>query len=72
MSMQPFKKKVEFTVSFFQTKMKQLEQEAHRAAGEIFLITSSAQLRAVRIRADARVRRALPVCHLCARAKAVQ
>ncbi|CAG05770.1 unnamed protein product, partial [Tetraodon nigroviridis] len=29
------------------TKMKQLEQEAHRAAGEIFLITSNTQLRAV-------------------------
>lgn len=34
-------------VLFFQTKMKQLEQEAHRAAGEIFLITSNTQLRAV-------------------------
>ncbi|XP_016532666.1 DNA polymerase nu isoform X1 [Poecilia formosa] len=29
------------------TKMKQLEQEAHKAAGEIFLVTSSAQLRTV-------------------------
>ncbi|XP_060887992.1 DNA polymerase nu [Labrus mixtus] len=29
------------------TKMKQLEQDAHRAAGEIFLVTSSAQLRTV-------------------------
>eukprot|EP00066_Takifugu_rubripes_P028942 XP_011618208.1 PREDICTED: DNA polymerase nu isoform X2 [Takifugu rubripes] len=28
-------------------KLKQLEQEAHRAAGEIFLITSNSQLRAV-------------------------
>ncbi|XP_037613761.1 DNA polymerase nu isoform X3 [Sebastes umbrosus] len=28
-------------------KMKQLEQEAHRAAGQIFLVTSSAQLRTV-------------------------
>ncbi|XP_034425316.1 DNA polymerase nu isoform X3 [Hippoglossus hippoglossus] len=29
------------------TKMKQLEQEAHRAAGQIFLVTSSTQLRTV-------------------------
>ncbi|XP_055359169.1 uncharacterized protein LOC114851413 isoform X3 [Betta splendens] len=29
------------------TKMKQLEQEAHRAAGQIFLITSNSQLRTV-------------------------
>ncbi|KAJ4948333.1 hypothetical protein JOQ06_019868 [Pogonophryne albipinna] len=29
------------------TKMKHLEQEAHRAAGQIFLVTSSTQLRAV-------------------------
>ncbi|XP_041636065.1 DNA polymerase nu [Cheilinus undulatus] len=29
------------------TKMKQLEQEAHRAAGQIFLVTSNAQLRTV-------------------------
>ncbi|XP_059211206.1 DNA polymerase nu [Centropristis striata] len=29
------------------TKMKQLEQEAHRAAGQIFLITSNTQLRTV-------------------------
>ncbi|XP_068443598.1 uncharacterized protein [Clinocottus analis] len=29
------------------TKMKQLEQEAHRAAGEMFLVTSSTQLRTV-------------------------
>ncbi|XP_054603667.2 DNA polymerase nu isoform X2 [Nothobranchius furzeri] len=29
------------------TKMKQLEQEAHRAAGQIFLLTSSTQLRTV-------------------------
>ncbi|XP_074518459.1 DNA polymerase nu [Halichoeres trimaculatus] len=29
------------------TKMKQLEQEAHRAAGQIFLLTSNAQLRTV-------------------------
>lgn len=33
--------------SLFKTKMKQLEQEAHRAAGETFLITSNSQLRAV-------------------------
>uniref|UniRef100_A0A8C6KZX0 Polymerase (DNA directed) nu n=1 Tax=Nothobranchius furzeri TaxID=105023 RepID=A0A8C6KZX0_NOTFU len=31
----------------WQTKMKQLEQEAHRAAGQIFLLTSSTQLRTV-------------------------
>ncbi|CAG5959801.1 unnamed protein product, partial [Menidia menidia] len=30
-----------------QAKMKQLEQEAHRAAGQIFLVTSSSQLRTV-------------------------
>ncbi|XP_073330734.1 DNA polymerase nu [Pagrus major] len=29
------------------TKMKQLEQEAHRAAGQIFLVTSNTQLRTV-------------------------
>ncbi|XP_056299250.1 DNA polymerase nu [Pseudoliparis swirei] len=29
------------------TKMKQLEQDAHRAAGQIFLVTSSTQLRTV-------------------------
>uniref|UniRef100_UPI0037E9352C DNA polymerase nu n=1 Tax=Semicossyphus pulcher TaxID=241346 RepID=UPI0037E9352C len=29
------------------TKMKQLEQEAHRAAGEIFLVTSNTQLRTI-------------------------
>ncbi|XP_029939890.1 DNA polymerase nu [Salarias fasciatus] len=29
------------------TKMRQLEQEAHREAGQIFLVTSSSQLRAV-------------------------
>ncbi|XP_038126243.1 DNA polymerase nu [Cyprinodon tularosa] len=29
------------------TKMKQLEQEAHKAAGQIFLVTSNAQLRTV-------------------------
>ncbi|XP_041842355.1 DNA polymerase nu isoform X3 [Melanotaenia boesemani] len=29
------------------TKMKQLEQEAHQAAGQIFLVTSNTQLRAV-------------------------
>ncbi|XP_032439872.1 DNA polymerase nu [Xiphophorus hellerii] len=29
------------------TKLKQLEQEAHKAAGEIFLVTSNAQLRTV-------------------------
>ncbi|KAM3590202.1 uncharacterized protein V6R79_005780 [Siganus canaliculatus] len=29
------------------TKLKQLEQEAHRAAGQIFLVTSNAQLRTV-------------------------
>ncbi|XP_049425170.1 DNA polymerase nu [Epinephelus fuscoguttatus] len=29
------------------TKMKQLEQEAHRAAGQIFLVTSNSQLRTV-------------------------
>ncbi|XP_070786310.1 DNA polymerase nu [Enoplosus armatus] len=29
------------------TKMKQLEQEAHRAAGQIFLVTSNTQLRSV-------------------------
>lgn len=36
-----------FVLFFSQTKMKQLEQEAHQAAGEIFLITSNTQLRAV-------------------------
>lgn len=41
-------KNVVFLFFFFlQTKMKQLEQEAHQAAGEIFLITSNTQLRAV-------------------------
>lgn len=33
---------------FLQVKMRQLEQEAHRAAGQTFLITSSTQLRTVR------------------------
>lgn len=30
-----------------QTKMRQLEQEAHKAAGQVFLLTSSTQLRTV-------------------------
>ncbi|MED6294113.1 hypothetical protein CHARACLAT_017686, partial [Characodon lateralis] len=29
------------------TKIKQLEQEAHKAAGQIFMVTSNAQLRTV-------------------------
>lgn len=35
------------SLSRCQTKMKQLEQEAHRAAGQIFLVTSNTQLRTV-------------------------
>ncbi|CAJ1086006.1 DNA polymerase nu [Xyrichtys novacula] len=35
------------TSNLLGTKMKQLEQEAHRAAGQIFLVTSNAQLRTV-------------------------
>lgn len=35
------------SVCLCQTKMKQLEQEAHRAAGQIFLVTSNPQLRTV-------------------------
>uniref|UniRef100_A0A3P8V2N6 Polymerase (DNA directed) nu n=1 Tax=Cynoglossus semilaevis TaxID=244447 RepID=A0A3P8V2N6_CYNSE len=34
-------------LSVLQSKMKQLEQEAHRAAGQTFLITSNTQLRTV-------------------------
>lgn len=34
----------------FQAKMKQLEQEAHQAAGQMFLITSNSQLRMVCIK----------------------
>ncbi|XP_071315801.1 uncharacterized protein [Trachinotus anak] len=41
------KEALQRTSDLLGTKMKQLEQEAHRAAGQIFLVTSNTQLRTI-------------------------
>ncbi|XP_076829841.1 DNA polymerase nu isoform X2 [Brachyhypopomus gauderio] len=57
------KKALKKTSEMLGTKMKQLEQEAHRAAGQQFLVSSSAQLRQVlfeRLRLHERCEKNLP------------